>query len=345
MDEDYGIKREGMPFWKKVALVGTALLTFWVAYEGISAIHRDAVKKEAEYLATLPNVIKDIEKNSPFKLPIEIPFPTSNTSAVSDSTPKQWYSEFFYVPVDSNGIVYQKDRSLYYSANKDLEGELVVENPKIKSEKHIYAVENTWKGAFDVYWFDWDNNLRKLENLNGKMVDRGVVINQSEIEKVVGRWLPSNISVGDINADGNVDIIYPGKVEVGPKEKNAIIVAKNAGSRLDDKRAIHYLGDESVEVMIAQDVDGDGDTDIAYKTMHNDSGFVALENTSKETDANADFKLTLEEKVQDESDDWFWSRYNPFNPLRKLDPTYYLDPAAQLIDDVIWGDDDDDWEF
>jgi hypothetical protein len=256
------------------------------------------------------SVRKTIAETSPFiQTPITAPLPDKRKES-------KWYDNFVYIPINSNDIAYVKESDLYISKNKDeKQSQKIADNIRLY-ERHIFAFGKD-KDNLDVYWIDNDDkhNLKKLEN------NKGTFGNQEKLcpLKDYFRVIPEHIELGDVNADGQVDIIYGGTVDVTWWAKtNSINILIGNGNKFEDKGAVYYLGNDNLEGLIARDVDGDGDSDVIYKLTRNDKELYGLENKTKKGDNPAVFQDGFRDKVENNDAVIFIGYWYLFGPGRTI---------------------------
>jgi hypothetical protein len=280
-----------MKLYQKIAagvLAATSLAGLWSC---------DALEDaKARYKENESAIIKTIEETSPFiQTPVKSLLPEKERK-------REWYQDFTFVPVNSNDIVYEKMGNLYLAKNKDKKQSQQIAKDIHLNQKYLFAFGTKNQENQDIYWIDSKGfyekyDLRKLKNNNGKFEDEGILLSLKDYFKSLPRYL----ELGDINSDGQPDIIYGDNIKIGRYDRNAIKAFIGDGKTLKDIGTVYYLGSGGLGGLIARDVDGDGDSDLIFKLQGNDKELFGLENKTKESINPAIFQDGFRDKVSNDN--------------------------------------------
>ncbi len=284
-----------MKLYKKIC---AGLLTAAAIYSAVGCGGKLA-EAEDRFRQEESAIVQTIEKTSPFsQTPVK-------AELKKEERKKDWYHDYTFAPTNSDDIVYVRGGDLFLAEDKSAElSKKIASNIGI-NQKYLFTFDSKGKGESDIYWIDNKYNLIKLKNDNGKFSDKEYLLSLKDHFKN----LPEHIELGDINSDGELDIIYGGKINIIGREKNAIKALIGENGNLKEAKPVYYLGNNTLQGLIARDVDGDGDSDLIFKLKGNDKELFGLENNTKKGSNPAIFENGFREKVKNNPNDDFLILY------------------------------------
>jgi|GEM_PF-5693520 hypothetical protein len=218
---------------------------------------------------------------------------TANLSV--EDPEKHWYSDSRWVRLDSENILAIRYGDLVMAPQDANAADVrtLIDDNLID----IYAVK--LNGGTQIFVRDWDLRFSRFVNENGEYHLDAVC--QRPLNK---RNDPGHVTMGDVNADGYVDIFvdqraFPEYHEPYYNSTRVIFVTK--GPNFDSFEPVVCLGKSIITGLVALDADQDGDSDLAC-TVSGEESIRGYENHTIDTTTAPNFDGVFSYRIKEDRD-------------------------------------------